>query len=156
MIINIFSLAGHGKSYLAIKKALERAFEKRLLSMSWELDNPHMMRRISAYFEYHKSSYPTNIHLEQMNAFHGVGEFRNMLLKKIEDNDVFILDGVLLLQPNAQEIMKTLEEVSKAYPDKVFVVPSNLARPLNMSEMTDIHMDLRHKFFEMEPKENQE
>lgn len=158
MIINILSLAAHGKSYLAIKKALEFAVDKRLNCMSWELDNPHMIMRIGACLKYNNINSPVNIHLDQANFSIDKNQLRDMLREKIKHYDVFLLDGVLMLKPNAQEIMNILEKISNEFPEKIFIIPTQTKRtlPSNLLGMTDVHMQLKQQFFEIKPKDNQE
>jgi hypothetical protein len=158
MIINILSLAAHGKSYLAIKKALEFAADKRLNCMSWELDNPHMMKRVYSCLNYHQKdmSYPKNIHFDQMDFMSDKNQAGDMIRNKIHNYDVFLLDGILLLRPNAQEIMKVLECISAEFPEKIFIIPTHAKRPENSGLMADVHMQLKQRFFEIEPKDNHE
>lgn len=158
MIINILSLAGHGKTYLAIKKALEFAADKRLNCMSWELDNPHMIKRVYSCLNYHQKdmSYPKNIHFDQMDFMSDKTQVGDMIRNKIHNYDVFLLDGILLLRPNAQEIMKVLEDISNEFPEKILIVTTHSKRPENSGLMTDVHMQLKQHFFEIEPKDNKE
>lgn len=141
MIIKIYSPAGHGKTYLAVKKALELSQGKKLKSISWDMRNCDILKRVTACLEYYKLTEPTELVAQTKDLTQDLNELDTFLRKELEQYDVLLLDA-LMIRPDINDTLQLLRDISKDLPNKILILTLNCRRPSENYKVFDEFLNL--------------